>query len=247
MKPTPISFFRLRVAALGLLAACGAANAAVIYSNGPVVNGSGISVLTSPATTFGTGAQTFINNRVADDFTVGAGKTWNLSSIGFFSYQTGSTGFTFQNAAWSIVSGDVNTGSVVASGVTALTNAGLVGYRVFSTTLTDTQRPIYRAEADIADISLAAGDYWLRWSLTGSLTSGPFIPPTSDGKIGNAAQALGNNNFQTLVDPGSQLRGELPFELNGTVSTSNVPEPSGIALLGLGLVGLAATRRKRLV
>ena len=53
---------------LGLVAAACGAQAATIYNNGPVVNASGLSVLTTPATTFGFGAQTGSNNAVADDF-----------------------------------------------------------------------------------------------------------------------------------------------------------------------------------
>lgn len=233
---------------LSLLAAAGAAHADVIYSNGPVVGSNGLSVLTLPATTFGFGANTAAGLAVADDFTVAAGTVWNVQSLDFFGYQTGSTGFTFTGATWSIVSGDVNTGTVVASGSGAVTNGGLQGYRVTENTLTNTQRGIYKANADVSDFQLAAGTYWLRWSLTGSLASGPWQPPTSDAREGNAAQAstTSNGSFNQLIDAGSTLTVELPFGVNGTIAAA-VPEPSTYLLMlagGLAVAGVARRRRQ---
>lgn len=223
-------------------AACGLANAAELYNNGPVAAG-GLSVLTTPATTFGFGAQTTAGNSVADDFTVGAGQTWNVQSLDFFGYQTGSTAFTFQQATWSVISGGIG-GSVVASGVTNVSSGGLQGYRVTSTTLTNTQRGIYEAQADVTDFSLSAGHYWLTWSLTGSLASGPWQPPTSDARTGNAMQSTTSGPFVTLIEAGSLLTVELPFAINGTVAA--VPEPSSYMLmLAGGLVMAALVRRRR--
>jgi len=234
-----------RLILLSIAAAVGAANAAELYNNGPVVNGVGLSVLTPPSTTFGFGAQTTANNAVADDFTVAAGTHWNVTALDFYGYQTGSVGFSFQTASWSILAGDVNTVTVVASGVTALTDGGLQGYRVTSTTLTNTQRGIYQAQADVVDFGLDSGHYWLRWSLTGTLASGPWQPPTSDARTGNAAQSITGGAFNTLTEAGSGLTVELPFAVQGTVGL--VPEPSSYVLMlcgGVLVAGLARRRRQ---
>ncbi|RFP18814.1 MULTISPECIES: PEP-CTERM sorting domain-containing protein [unclassified Duganella] len=235
---------KVAFAVLALVA--GVTNAGALYNNGPVVDATGKSIVAPHASTYGYGVQSGVGNSVADDFNVTAGKNWNVTGLSFFGYQTGANGFSFTSATWSIVSGsDVNSGTVVASGTTGVTNGGLAGYRVTEDTLTDKQRAIYTVNADITDVTLASGHYWLTWGLAGSATPGPWQPPTSDARAGNAAQSLGGGAFATLKEPGSGLSVELPFAVNGTIAA--VPEPETYAMLlgGLGLIGLARRRARR--
>ncbi len=222
-------------------------NAAVLFNNGAVVNGSGLSVLSLPATTLGFGAQTLNNNRVADNFSV-AGAGWNVSSLDFYSYQTSAVGFTFTTATWSIVSGNVNTGTIIASGTTAVTNGGLMGYRVTDTTLTATNRAIYRLSADIPDLILAAGSYYLTWSMDGTAASGPWAPPVVGSLgTGNAFQSLAGAAFAPVVDAGAQQGADVPFTINGTlVGVAAIPEPATWLMMfaGFGLVGVGLRRRR---
>lgn len=235
---------KIAFAVLALVA--GFANAGVLYNNGPVVDGDGKSILAPDASTLGFGNQSALGNFVADDFNVTAGKSWNVSSLSFYGYQTNAGKFSFTSATWSIVSGDdVNTGTVVASGTSAVTNGGLAGYRVTETTLDNTQRGIYQIDADITDVTLSSGHYWLTWGVTGTAASGPWQPPTSDAREGNAAQAGGGDPFATLIDDNSGLTSELPFAVNGTIAAVPEPETYAMMLGGLGLIGLARRRARR--
>lgn len=231
------------LAATLFLLAAHQAGAAELYNNGPVVDANGLSVKAASAATLTFGAQTASKNALAEDFTV-TGAGWLISSIDFFALQNNATAFTLKDVSWSILAGDANNGSVIASGITALSNGGLLGYRVTPTTLTNKARPIYRASADIADLSLGAGHYWLRWSMTGSASSGPWQPPTADARVGNAMQSINGSSFASILDAGSKVGVELPFALNGAVLAA-VPEASTAALALLGGVGLFVAIRRR--
>jgi hypothetical protein len=230
---------------VGLLAAVGSAEAVVLFNNGPVALGGPppISVIRAGGTLFGAGQQANIPNLVGDNFSVG-GLGWDVQSLTFYGYQSfAAQAFTFTSATWSIVSGDVNTGTVVASGTGAsVTNGGLAGFRVTPTTLTNTDRAIFAVNVDIPDVTLAPGSYWLRWGLTGTLASGPWQPPTADGVVGNAVQSLQNAAFVPVLDAGDQLGVELPFTINGVAV---VPEPGTYAMMLAGLAALASVARRR--
>lgn len=241
----------LRPAALALStvllsAAPGLSSAAELYNNGPVVDANGLSIKPTNAFTLSFGVQTSSKNAVADDFTV-SDASWLIRSIDFFALQNNATAFTLKEVSWSILANDANNGPVVASGITTLSDGGLLGYRVTPTTLSSKVRPIYRASADIPDLSLSAGHYWLRWSMSGSLSSGPWQPPTADAFAGNAQQSIAGSSFASIRDQNSQLGVAFPFALQGTVlATAAVPEPSTTALALLGGLSLVWRLRRRI-
>ncbi len=235
--------------ALGVIAAAsvGSAQAVELFNNGSVINQApNLSVLPTSDGSLGITSSTAAGFALADNFTVG-GAGWNVQSLDFYGYQTSAVGFTFTGATWSIVSGtDVNTGSIVASGTTSVTNAGLIGYRVTTTTLTSTARAIYKMNADIPDVFLPAGSYFLTWALTGTSASGPFVPPVGGASgTGNSLQGpVGGTAFAAVVDGVSGLPLDVPFAIQGTLAP--IPEPSTYAMLvagGLAVVGLARRRR----
>lgn len=229
---------------LALATVAAASQAIVLHDNGSVVNGANgsnpLSILTPPETIFGFGVATAgaTVNRMADNFTLANNST--LNGIRLFSYQTGATAFTFTNVSWDIVSGDVNTGGVVASGSAAPTNGGLVAYRVTNTTLTNTQRPIFALDLNGLNVNLSGGqNYWLRWSISGSLASGPWAPPVQPVGTGNAQQSLSGGAFAPALD--GTLSTEMPFVLSGTA----VPEPATMVALGAGALALIRRRRSK--
>ncbi|MDX2018213.1 MAG: PEP-CTERM sorting domain-containing protein [Planctomycetota bacterium] len=225
----------MKFVCIAVLAAAGSVASAQLWNNGAVVNGSGLSVLDSGAGTLGAGHQISAGNTVAENFT--AGVDWTVTGFSFFAYQTGATAFTFTSASWQIANSH---GDALALTNSAVSNGGLVGYRVTETTLTSTLRPIFRVDVTGLNINLAAGSYVLRWSLAGTAASGPWAPPVP-GSLGsgNARQSVANGPFIALTDSLTGTGMELPFLINGTA----VPTPASLALLGLG--GIAMGRRRR--
>lgn len=224
----------MKIAALLVVALAGSVASAQLWNNGSVVDGSGLSIIDAGGTLLGAGHQAALGNTVADDFT--AADDWNVTGLSFYAYQTGaSSTFTFTGASWQITSAHGNGISLSSS---SISNGGLVGYRVTSTTLTDRSRAIFRVDITGLDVDLPAGSYVVRWGLTGTLASGPWAPyvPGTRG-FGNSQQSLSNGAYAGLLDNG--LGVELPFIINGTV----VPAPTSMALLGVG--GLMARRRRR--
>lgn len=209
----------------------------VLFDNGPLVNlpgggfgGADASVLQSTSLgmgTYGFGAQQTANNSVADDFTSSA--SWNIETISFFSYQTGSTttstitGVYVQiwdgdpSAGGSVIYGDLTTNRLAS---TSFSNI----YRSIETDLLNNQRPIMKVDATI-NTTLPAGTYWVQWQYTGSLASGPWAPPITIAGQSTTGNALQNQagTWLALTDIGPQ---GLPFIITGT---SGAPCPVGPA------------------
>ncbi|MEX1311736.1 MAG: hypothetical protein AB1Z65_15025 [Candidatus Sulfomarinibacteraceae bacterium] len=234
-----------------------------LYSNGPFVNspGTGVggadeSVLqnTSLGMDFlGFGHQFLNDNWVADDFIIDNLSGWNIESIWFYAYQTGSTTTSTITGVhvriWDGVPGDPGSTVVWGDAVTnRLQNTFWSGaYRVTETTTgAATDRPVMVVEAAVNTI-LPPGTYWLDWQADGTLASGPWAPPitiTGQATTGNGLQSLaGAVPYNPAEDPGSMTQQGFPFEIFGgnpplsPVRTFAVPAPPGETPVGLDAVG----------
>ncbi|MBV6397866.1 MAG: hypothetical protein CDJEALGM_00226 [Ignavibacteria bacterium] len=214
-------------------------NLAVLYNQSELVSnpgagagGADASAITDPGTTFGYGNQITANNRMADDFTIPSGETWQIDSIILFHYQTGSTTTSTINninlQIWdgatpgtgSIVAGDSTTNRLTASNFSNI-------YRVTATTLTNSQRPIMRSQVSMTGTTLGTGTYWIDYCAGGSLSSGPWNPPrTIPGtpNTGNGYQRTGTTWTWAPVLDGSNPQG-LPFIIYGSIQGG--PPPVG--------------------
>jgi hypothetical protein len=211
---------------------------AVIYDNGPLVThpgqgagGADASALQDVSLgmgTYGFGAQLSAGNRVADDFVVSYAGGWQIDTITFFAYQTGSGTTSSINALnLQIWNGPPNAGGTVIWGNTTTnimtSTTWSNDYRVLEGTLTNTDRPIMAVVGTVGTV-LPPGTYWLDWQFGGSASfSGPWQPPVTilgQTTTGNALQYT-STGWANLVDVGPQ---GLPFIIDGAASQCMMPE-----------------------
>ncbi len=233
---------------------------AILYDNGPLVThagggagGADASVLQTALgmSTFGFGAAVASGFRVADDFTVTDPTGWQVDTLTFFAYQTGSTTASTLNALnVRIWSGAPNAGGTVVWGDTT-TNV-LNGstwtniYRVTDTDIAGSTRPIMTAVAAVNTL-LPPGTYWVDVQFGGSLSSGPWAPPISILGVTTTGNALqydpGAATWNQMLDTGASAVQGLPFIVDGSVpgQPTATPDPNaGMPIPTMSRWGIAA-------
>ena len=209
------------------------APAATLYDNGPMVN--------SPGTGAGGADESMLQNppinsfgfnmingtyRMADDFAVSGG-SWSVSSLEFYGYQTGSTTTSSFTGAYVRIfqgtpGGTVTTvwGDNTTNRLTSTTFSNI--YRVSVTG--NTQRPIMKIVVNTPGLTLQPGSYWIEFSATGSLASGPWCPMITINNTFTTGNALIYVESTSTYEPyevgaaAPYYAQGIPFKLFGTVN-----------------------------
>ncbi|MEW6470538.1 MAG: T9SS type A sorting domain-containing protein [Bacteroidota bacterium] len=203
---------------------------AVLVDNGPLVThpgqgsgGADVSALISPLTSFGYNNSFSTLRMIADNFTVSG--TWDVDSLIFFNYQTGSSTTSTLNGLYvAIYNGNPMSGGQIVWGDTVTDVfdgtywSGI--YRAQDVDLLNTQRPIMKVYHAPVTCNLSAGTYWVAWRTSGSLASGPWVPPityTSQTTTGDGLQYTGGT-WVSVADGTTGDQQGFPFILKGTMT-----------------------------
>ncbi|WBV61024.1 T9SS type A sorting domain-containing protein [Chryseobacterium camelliae] len=196
----------------------------------------------------GTYSSATANYFLADDFTIPAGQTWNITSVDFFAYQTGYTGTTspFNTVRVNIFSSDPSvTGAISVFGndttnrFSSSTDSNM--YRIFNSQVPSpgsavgTTRKIWKVTAN-TPVTLAAGTYWIKYQLQNvTVTNAGFLPAvTISGTRGLPAWNAKQNNaaggaWTSIIDDGTPTTApdypmDLPFIITFTSSSLSINE-----------------------
>ena len=214
----------------------------LLYDNGGFVNrpgegpgGADLSLALPGWGVWGVPSVEYYNARVADDFTIPAGDTWNISSARFFLYICGTTDSPFTRMSLRIWDGTpADAGSHVIWGNTTtnvMIDTGFTGAYFSAADYPYSVYAVMWLDANI-NITLQTGTYWLDWatSLSDYSYGDPeqgFIPADLATRVGDALWTPAPPNWGQITDGGRPL--DYPFQI-----FEAVPEPTYCALMLLG-------------
>lgn len=184
------------------------------------------------------------NYRIADDFIVPVGQTWNITNFAFFCYQTNYAGTTppIDVLRVQIFSGDPAAGGTLLAGnmTTNVYDAANSGeafmYRISNTAIpsagaTGTARKIWKVRATIL-ATLTAGTYWVVYQGHAANDATFFMPQVT--LLGSRGAATANakqfdllsSTWVNILDTGNpaaapDVAQDMPFIINDVVLSTN--------------------------
>lgn len=210
------------------------------FKNGPLIThpgggfgGRDLSRLNLPLTTLGSN----INKgsfKILEDFTLPGTSNYSIDSMGFFGYQTGSPAFSsFTGLFVTIWDGHPAQGGELLYGdstefESVLEDTYFTGiYRASATAPLDSTRPIMKNIGKFFEPTRLRGGkkYFIQWSMTGSIASGPWQPAVSVNGMTNTgnAQQFTSTGYQ-FMDGGGGFPQAAPFEIYYRLNTTSVEE-----------------------
>lgn len=227
----------------------------VLYEQHELVNNPGagvgatdLSELEATQDSWGSGCQKVETNSLADDFIVPVGETWQITGFVFYAYQSfAGTTSTFNGAYAKVYGEDPSTGATPIGEYWAdnimVSTEWINVYRVSDGELTNTDRAIMSITCELpTTLEASEGTYWVEWTLTGTSSSGPWVPHLQrlDGTLetGNAMQYASGAWTTTIEDPTGSAQG-MPFDVLGTSTEPTAPAacvdftvtPAGLGVL----------------
>lgn len=195
-------------------------------------------VTTSSNINLGFGAAISADISIADDFTVPAGQTWNITKFSFYAYKTGSAATPSPFDDLRVV---VHSSNPALGATTVLfgnlddnvfdTSSDALIYRIGNSLYPTASAPgitrkIWKIDSTPVTLSLPAGTYWIEWQIGDVAATGNFSPASA--VVGartqpgyNAVQYIGT--WAALVDAGNPATAadvavDIPFGVTYTVT-----------------------------
>lgn len=171
---------------------------------------------------------------VADDFVLTSDAV--IDYIEFFSYISFATATNpFTHVVVEILNGSPNAGGTVVGGdwtTNRYVSATFSNVFRVSGTMTNTDRRIWTVKANMGNLALSAGTYWVKVGIFGTMTgtmTGPWTPPVTTPTGVVAGNALSHTmaappGWRPFSTTDGAIQGALPFKIYGESSTPPTPE-----------------------
>lgn len=207
-----------------------------VFSNGPIIthpgagyNGFNLSQLTPPLSTLGSNASSSF--KIVEDFILPGNSNYNVDSLAFWAYQTGSGQAPSFTALFATIwEGDPNKGGTQIYGdelESIIDNLYFSGiYRASANTPLDSTRPLMKLlGVYFTPVVLQGGvRYFIEWNFAGSIASGPWQSAVAVNGLqitGNGQQKT-STGYQAMDGGGTGFQQGAPFEVHYTLNTTSV-------------------------